>query len=453
MSTSFSESGLVSLVGHHAIAELEKLIQGDYLLVTQNVDGLHRSAGSDPKHICELHGRIDEMRCDERLEGACLYEMDLNDPANLAKARKTVKKTPQPAKNEAYERLPVCAECGKRQRPKILWFDESYNEAFFKWKTVISRVEECDVLLIIGTQLTTGGPQSMVRNARESGAIIIRVDPSVDLADTSTAGMLHVEGKSGECLPRIVNELKMLQKQPKLAPLTASSKLDAVAAGAALPQRGEGAEPAGARRAASKAAASGHAERRSGSKVALRAAGSATLGRSASSTKPSVGKGSAIFSTVDAAPVGLFVCGTLRPDDDSGAPSTKAFNEGLQAEVAYLPGASLYVEGGQSPLLCLEETRCSVRGVLLTPAEGSSGSAALLASKLAEADEIQGYPDSCRRTVSAVSLASGQVRRAYVYHSNGSPDRAHCVCIPDGDWLSRKRIPKEEAKGVVAATR
>ena len=183
--------------GHTSVVELQKLVEADFTLVTQNVDGLHLQAGSDASKLCEIHGRIDEMRCDERLEGSCLYKVDLDDPANLDRARATVMMTPEPAKEEAEEKLPMCPKCGVRQRPKILWFDETYNEAFFKWKTVMQKMERCDVLLIIGTQLTTGGPRSMVRAAQGGGAIIIRIDPEVDLKDDATAGMLHLQGTSG----------------------------------------------------------------------------------------------------------------------------------------------------------------------------------------------------------------------------------------------------------------
>lgn len=186
--------------GHTAIVELQKVVEGNFTVVTQNVDGLHLQAGTDPSKLCEIHGRIDEMRCDERLEGSCLCKVDLNNSENLDRARATIMRTPEPAKDEKEECLPLCPKCGIRQRPKILWFDESYNEAFFKWNTVMEKMEQCDVLLIIGTQLTTGGPRSMVRAAQKSGAIIIRMDPEVDLADDSTAGMLHIQG----CLGRIL---------------------------------------------------------------------------------------------------------------------------------------------------------------------------------------------------------------------------------------------------------
>lgn len=137
-------------------------------------------------------------------------------------------------------------------------------------------------------------------------------------------------------------------------------------------------------------------------------------------------------------PSGFFVYGTLRPDDDSGASWTKSFTEGLEAEVAYLPGASLYIDGSY-PAVCFEETACSVRGMLLRPPSTSTGATGLLAAKLAEADKIEGYPDLYSRTVATVLTDKGVTSPAYVYHRTGKFDRASRQRIADGDWLSRKR--------------
>ena len=134
--------------------------------------------------------------------------------------------------------------------------------------------------------------------------------------------------------------------------------------------------------------------------------------------------------------LGFFVYGTLRPDDDSGASWTKAFNEGMEAEVAYLSGASLY-EDGLYPAVCLEETSCSVKGMLLKPTKGPAG----LAAKLSEADKIEGYPDLYSRTVATVQTEAGVSTPAYVYHRSGKFDRSSCKRIADGDWLSRVRSP------------
>lgn len=134
--------------------------------------------------------------------------------------------------------------------------------------------------------------------------------------------------------------------------------------------------------------------------------------------------------------MGFFVYGTLRPDDDSGAAWTKSFCDGLQAEAAILPGASLYVES--FPAVSLERTRCSVRGVLLRVPAGDDAQAVLNA-KLREADKIEGYPDLYDRSVRTVQTISGAACKAYVYHRTGRIDRENRVRIPDGDWLSRRR--------------
>jgi len=132
---------------------------------------------------------------------------------------------------------------------------------------------------------------------------------------------------------------------------------------------------------------------------------------------------------------GFFVYGSLRPDDDSGAAWTKSFCEGMEAEAATLSGASLYVEGYAA--LCFEETRCSVRGVLLRPTGLEAPS--VMSSKLVEADRIEGYPDLYDRAIVTVHTEHGEAVPAYVYHRTGRFDRSASQRIPDGDWLSRKR--------------
>jgi gamma-glutamylcyclotransferase (GGCT)/AIG2-like uncharacterized protein YtfP len=167
--------------------------------------------------------------------------------------------------------------------------------------------------------------------------------------------------------------------------------------------------------------------RRSGSSATLKAAAAASL----------QSNGASVGNQISDNAEGFFVYATLRPDDDSGASWTKSFCEGMQAEAAFLPGASLYIDErslGRYPAVCLEETRCSVRGMFLRPESGTDFSA-----KLLEADRIEGYPDLYERTVTRVQTSTGVSRNAYVYHRTGRTDRQQCQRIPDGDWLSRKR--------------
>jgi len=442
--------------GHHALVDLEGSFQGDFLLVTQNIDGLHKQAGSDPARLCEIHGRIDQMRCDERVEGSCLQGVDLDDPANFELVNSTIYATPEPAEDEQAECLPKCHRCGVRQRPKILWFDETYNEAIYKHKTVMRATEACDVLLIVGTQLTTGLPNAMVRAVRCSGAAVLRIDPLFD-ADES-AGMLHLQAKSGESLPRVIAELRELQKEPHLAPLatapsgiapqmqrTASrpsvkAKAAPKAAPKSMPRNLSSSRASSSR---SPSAAGRSPGRSSSGSAALRAAGAVSLGGGATqvSSTPerqrvrSASRGPR--GAADGAVAGFFVYGTLRPDDNSGATWTKSFCEGLSAEVATLPGASLYFPGSY-PAVCFEQTRCAVRGVLLTPSAQDAPSA-VMEAKLSEADRIEGYPDLYDRAVATVYTASGLPQLAYVYHRTGRFERELSDRIADGDWLSRRR--------------
>jgi NAD-dependent deacetylase len=444
--------------GHYALVELDGLIDGGIDIVTQNIDGLHRVAGSDPERLCEIHGRIDLMRCDEKVEGSCCYGMNFDNPDNFERARATLVKTPTPAAQEEKEPLPLCKKCGVRQRPAILWFDECYNEAFYKWSTIAHQVKQSDVLLIIGTMLSTGGPSRMVEMARKAGTTIIKMDTQVDLTESSSQGMLHVEGKSGEVLPRIVAELRALQAEPRLAPLQEVSAKAGSSLAKSLPGTPPGTPPKDAAqsgRAAAQRNSSTPATRRTNAgsitNSTFVAAGSSSLANRKNIRRPSPPRASnklaanasnklaanatARAAEISEAPVGFFVYGTLRPDDDTGASWTKGFNEGMNAEVAFLDGASLYVDGSY-PALCLEQTRCCVRGVLLTPPLGKSSA---LVSKLKEADTIEGYPDLYDRKIVHCRTATGDVRPAYVYHRTGRIDRSACKCLLDGDWMSRKR--------------
>ena len=81
---------------HTTLSEIEKS-KDEFLLVTQNVDGLHRIAGS--KNVVEIHGNIWHMRC--------------------TKEGKVTENTQVP-----IDPLPPMCECGAMLRPHIVWFGE-----------------------------------------------------------------------------------------------------------------------------------------------------------------------------------------------------------------------------------------------------------------------------------------------------------------------------------------
>jgi NAD-dependent deacetylase len=160
---------------HDAIAALETHARG-FLLVTQNVDGLHRRAGS--VRMVELHGSLWRVRC--------LAEEVVTE--NL--------EVPLPA-------LPPRCACGALLRPDVVWFGEALpTEAI---RQAFDAAESCEVMLVAGTSALVQPAASLPMIAKAHGAYVVEVnlEPTAlsDLADES-----H-HGKAGDVLPRLLGPL------------------------------------------------------------------------------------------------------------------------------------------------------------------------------------------------------------------------------------------------------
>ena len=159
--------------GHDALARWEKAVER-FTLVTQNVDGLHRRAGS--RNVIELHGNILENRC---LECGELADVD--------------------AREESEGVLPRC-RCGGPLRPGVVWFGESLPEGAFE--AAVSAAEDCELFLSIGTSGAVYPAAALPGIARRAGAYVVEVNPE----RTEISGGMHetLLGKSGEILPPLV---------------------------------------------------------------------------------------------------------------------------------------------------------------------------------------------------------------------------------------------------------
>jgi NAD-dependent deacetylase len=164
--------------GHHALVELEKRWDNRFTLVTQNVDGLHRSAGS--KNLLEIHGSLYRTRCT-----GCEEVVDQG--------------------LSSLPELPQCA-CGAMLRPDIVWFHEALPIDI--WEAAQMAAAECDVLLVVGTSAVVHPAASLVpiaKRSRNRGAIVIEVNLSrTEASDLADIGLY---GPSGEVLPRLVGRL------------------------------------------------------------------------------------------------------------------------------------------------------------------------------------------------------------------------------------------------------
>ena len=134
--------------GHLALARLESESEGQFTLITQNVDGLHHDAGN--RNILEVHGSLWRVRCT-----GCHEEHD----------ERTVPFDPLP---------PRCA-CGKMLRPAIVWFGEMLPEAIFQ--SAIAAAESASLFLVVGTSGVVEPAASLARMATSNGAVVWEVNP------------------------------------------------------------------------------------------------------------------------------------------------------------------------------------------------------------------------------------------------------------------------------------
>jgi len=186
--------------GHQALVDMEILFSDRFTLTTQNVDGLHLRAGNSLKRTFQIHGNIFFMRC----AGSCsdtLYPV----PDHVRGKQKDEPLT------DADRSLIRCPDCGGYARPHVLWFDESYNEAYYKFHSSLKVAAETTLLLIIGTSGATNLPNQVAWVVREAGGWIVDINiepnPFTRLAEDSGRGFF-VQKPSGSALPEILEVFK-----------------------------------------------------------------------------------------------------------------------------------------------------------------------------------------------------------------------------------------------------
>jgi len=171
--------------GHRALVELER--SGRLLaLLTQNVDGLHHAAGSDPSLVVEVHGTVREY--------ACLGCRD-RGPIDLVLARV-----------RAGEADPPCRRCGGILKSATVSFGQSLAPADLARAGQVAR--SCDLLLAVGTTLAVYPIAEVVPVAVGHGARVVIVNGSPTEMDDVADAVLT--GSISELLPVLVAELPPL---------------------------------------------------------------------------------------------------------------------------------------------------------------------------------------------------------------------------------------------------
>ena len=187
---------------HDAIARLERefVSRGEahrFVLVTQNVDGLHLRAGNTLERTYQIHGNIDFMRSMNDRDVHC-FPLPIELGEVWEKGR---------AIGERERKLLHCPD-GSPARPHVLWFDESYDEPLFRYQSTLRAVEAASLVIVVGTSGATTLPMSVVERAvqRQVPLLVINRDPSVfsNMAVQSTKGHF-IQGSAAEILPGVVD--------------------------------------------------------------------------------------------------------------------------------------------------------------------------------------------------------------------------------------------------------
>lgn len=172
--------------GHAALAELEAVVHergGTFLLITQNVDGLHQRAGSE--HVVELHGSLMRSYC-----------VDCERPASRDEL----------AAIESGEAA-ACAACGGLIRPDVVWFGEMLPEAALRQAEAAAVAS--DVFLSVGTSGVVFPAAGLPLAAGAAGAYVAEVNP----VPSEIARHLDetVRGRAGEVLPDLLRAVRALR--------------------------------------------------------------------------------------------------------------------------------------------------------------------------------------------------------------------------------------------------
>lgn len=132
--------------GHYVLAEWDRRFE-EFLLITQNVDGLHSRAGS--QRMVEIHGNIWKVRCMK--EG-------------------TIKENHEvPLKS-----IPPHCSCGAMLRPEVVWFGEPIPAEALR--QAFQAAESSEVFLSIGTSAVVQPAASLPLMAKRCGAYVVEIN-------------------------------------------------------------------------------------------------------------------------------------------------------------------------------------------------------------------------------------------------------------------------------------
>ena len=167
---------------HESIVKLEKAGKVE-MVVTQNVDGLHRAAGTSRDLLVEVHGNGTFVECQ-----SCGFEK------------------PALASFEKFKSEGKCPECncGGYLKPATISFGQSLREEDLK--RAFATAESCDLVIALGSTLSVSPANTIPHKAVQSGTPYIIINRDETDHDSLPQVTLRLTGNVEELFPSAVEE-------------------------------------------------------------------------------------------------------------------------------------------------------------------------------------------------------------------------------------------------------
>jgi NAD-dependent deacetylase len=172
--------------GHLALVALERAGRLD-TLVTQNIDGLHQKAGSDPARIIEIHGNSSQivcLRCNHRQPAEPVHDRVRGGEADPS----------------CRERRGDGSTCGGILKSATIHFGQNLDADDLRRAEAAAGA--CDLLLAVGSTLAVFPAAALVPIAARAGAVVVILNGAP--TDMDPLADVLVTGPISELLPALV---------------------------------------------------------------------------------------------------------------------------------------------------------------------------------------------------------------------------------------------------------
>ncbi|UTW45550.1 NAD-dependent protein deacylase [bacterium SCSIO 12696] len=162
-------------LAHQALAHFEQAWQGNFLLVTQNIDDLHERSGS--QNLIHMHGELLKMRC--------------SNSGQLYPWREA----------STVDSLCECCSPAAKLRPHVVWFGEMPLEM----ERIYQALEQCDLFVSIGTSGNVYPAAGFFQVAHQAGAHTVELNLEPSASASKFAEQEY--GPATELVPEFFNQL------------------------------------------------------------------------------------------------------------------------------------------------------------------------------------------------------------------------------------------------------